>query len=73
MGWQITGSYAQPSAIGRVMEDGTSQISRYEYNARGRKTKEIDPLLRETVYVYGTNNVPDAEPDDRRRHSTCCR
>ena len=35
---------------------------RYEYNARGRKTKEIDPLLRETVYVYGNNNVPDANP-----------
>ena len=27
-----------------------------------RKTKEIDPLGRETVYVYGNNNVPDANP-----------
>ena len=48
--------------VGRVVEDGTSQIFRYEYNARGRKTKEIDPLLRETVYVYGDNNTPDANP-----------
>jgi RHS repeat-associated protein len=62
MGWQATGSYAQPSAVGRVVEDGSSQIYRYEYNARGRKTKEIDPLLRETVYVYGDNNTPDANP-----------
>ena len=27
-----------------------------------RRSKEIDPLGRETVYVYGTNNVPDANP-----------
>jgi YD repeat-containing protein len=26
------------------------------------KTKEVDPLGREVVYVYGTNNVPDANP-----------
>jgi RHS repeat-associated protein len=62
MAWQGTGSYAQPSAIGRVVEDGSSQIFRYQYNARGRKTKEIDPLLPETVYVYGNNNTPDANP-----------
>ena len=37
-------------------------LSGFEYNARGRKTKEIDPLLRETVYVYGNNNTPDANP-----------
>ena len=62
MTWMTRGSYAQPSGVGRVVEDGASQIYRYEYNARGRKTKEIDPLLRETVYVYGNNNVPDANP-----------
>ena len=59
---QKTGSYAQPSAVGRVVEDGSSQIYRFEYNARGRKTKEIDPLLREHVNVYGNNNTPDANP-----------
>jgi YD repeat-containing protein len=52
----------QPIAVGRVLDDGTSQVSRYEYNARGKKTKEIDPLGRETVYVYGNNNTPDANP-----------
>jgi RHS repeat-associated protein len=59
---QTVGSHVTPSGIGRQMADGTSQIWRYEYNARGHKTKEIDPLGRETVYVYGTNNVPDANP-----------
>ena len=60
MTWTTVGSYGQPSGVGRVVEDGSSQVTRYEYNARGRRTKEIDPLLRETVYVYGNNNVPDA-------------
>jgi RHS repeat-associated protein len=56
------GTHPSPSGIGRVVEDGSSQIWQYEYNARGHKTKAIDPLGRETVYVYGTNNVPDANP-----------
>jgi YD repeat-containing protein len=56
------GSHATPSGIGRVTEDGSSQIRQFEYNARGRKTKEIDPLGRETVYVYGNNNTPDPNP-----------
>jgi RHS repeat-associated protein len=59
---QSVGTHVTPSGVGRQMEDGTSQIWSYEYNARGRTTKAIDPLGRETVYVYGTNNVPDANP-----------
>jgi RHS repeat-associated protein len=58
----LEGSAATPSAIGRVLDDGSSQITRYEYNTRGMKTREIDPVGRETVYVYGTNNVPDPDP-----------
>ena len=57
-----TGSLARPSAVGRVAEDGSSQIDQYEYNAVGNKTREIDPLGRETVYVYGNNNVADSNP-----------
>ncbi|RPH39661.1 MAG: RHS repeat protein, partial [Planctomycetota bacterium] len=57
----VVGEGLQPSAIGRLLEDGTSQIRRFEYNVRGMKTREIDPLGRETVYVYGTGNVPDPD------------
>jgi YD repeat-containing protein len=59
---QFTGSYGQPTGVARVTENGNSEIYQYEYNARGRQTKVIDPLGRETVYVYGNNNVPDANP-----------
>ena len=56
------GTDITPSGIGRQLEDGTTQAWHYEYNARGRQTKSIDPLGREIVYVYGTNNVPDVTP-----------
>ena len=56
------GSSTRPTSAARVLDDGTTQKEQYEYNARGHKTKALDPLGRETVYVYGTNNVPDANP-----------
>ena len=33
--------------------------AREEYNSKGRVTKSIDPVGRETDYFYGTNNVID--------------
>ena len=52
----------QPSTIGRVLDDGTAQIHRYEYNAKGLTTKATDALGRETVYVYGSGSTPDPDP-----------
>jgi RHS repeat-associated protein len=58
----LEGSTASPTFVGRVLDDGTTQLRQYEYNTRGMRTREIDPVGRETVYVYGTNNVPDPDP-----------
>lgn len=58
----LEGSAASPTFVGRVLDDGTTQLRQYEYNALGEVTKSIDPVGRETVYVYGTNNVPDPDP-----------
>jgi len=52
---------AAPSTVARVLDDGSSQVYRYEYNSKGKKIKETDPLGRETVYVYGTGSTPDAD------------
>jgi RHS repeat-associated protein len=60
--FNLRGTSTLPIRTARVLDDGTTQLFQSEYNARGKKTKEIDPLGRETVYVYGTNNVPDADP-----------
>jgi RHS repeat-associated protein len=51
------GTVRKVKAQGRVLDDGTSQVSRFEYNNRGQKTKETDPLGRETVYVYDATGL----------------
>lgn len=47
----------QPSAVARVIDDGSTQVSRYEYNAANRVTKAIDPILRETQLTYDENLI----------------
>jgi RHS repeat-associated protein len=51
------GTIRKPVAIGRVLDDGSSQVTKYEYNSRGHVTKQIDPLGRETIYEYATNGL----------------
>jgi RHS repeat-associated protein len=43
--------------IGRVLDDGSSQIYRYEYNSRGNTSRYIDPVGRETLYEYAANGI----------------
>jgi RHS repeat-associated protein len=57
----FVGSMGSPEAVARVLDDGATQVYRYEYNSKGKKIKETDPLGRETVYVYGTGSTPDAD------------
>src|SRR5262245_15796806 len=52
----------EPTTVARILDDNTTQLYKYEYNLAGKVTKVIDPLDRETVFVYGTNNVPDSDP-----------
>jgi RHS repeat-associated protein len=47
----------KPSHVGRVLDDGTSQVTQYEYNAIGRTTRMIDPLGRETRMSYAANLI----------------
>lgn len=50
-------SVNEPIAVGRVLDDGSSQTSYYQYNALGRITHSADPIGRSFTYVYSTNNV----------------
>jgi RHS repeat-associated protein len=60
---QTSGSFVsgltvrKPSHIGRVLDDGSSQVTRYEYNAIGRTTRMTDPLGRETRMLYAANLI----------------
>lgn len=51
------GMSAKPSLVGRVLDDGTTQLSKFYYNALGKDTAVIDPLGRKFSYVYDTSNV----------------
>jgi RHS repeat-associated protein len=51
------GTVRKPVAIGRVLGDGASQVTRYEYNSRGHVMKQIDPLGRETLYEYDATGL----------------
>jgi RHS repeat-associated protein len=51
------GMIGKPSKVGRILDDGASQIFQYEYNALGKVTKKVDPLGRTTVYKYATNRI----------------
>ncbi len=56
------GTGSQVNAAARVLDDGSTQLTKFEYNTIGNVTKITDPLGRETDFVYGTNNVPDPNP-----------
>ena len=58
----VVGTLGKPSIIARVMDDGSTQLARYEYNAFGKITKMVTPgdaatPSRTTTYKYASNNI----------------
>jgi RHS repeat-associated protein len=51
------GSSAAPTAIGRALDNGTSQVSKATYNALSKPLTRTDPLGRVTRFTYASNNV----------------
>ena len=51
------GPLALPTRVGRVLDDGSSQVYAYEYNSLGGKIRETDPFGRTTIYTYAPNEV----------------
>ena len=58
---QTQGHFAGPTdwttATARVLDDGSTQITRAEYNTLGRRTKAVDAVGREEIYEYDVNNI----------------
>ncbi|BCM19203.1 tRNA nuclease WapA [Mesorhizobium sp. J8] len=48
------GTFSHPTAIGRVLDDGTTQLSKFSYDEGGffNLTQVIDPIGRTTSYAY---------------------
>jgi RHS repeat-associated protein len=58
LGWATySGSMEQPSRIGRVLDDGSTQLTRLTYNDTGHVTDMIDPVGRETQLTYAPNGI----------------
>jgi RHS repeat-associated protein len=51
------GMSSRPSQIGRVLDDGSTQLSQFFYNALGKDTASIDPIGRKFSYKYDANNI----------------
>ena len=47
----------QPALIGRVLDDGSSQVTQMTYNTKAMITSKIDPVGRQTNYTYATNGI----------------
>jgi RHS repeat-associated protein len=53
----VVGSSGKPIHVGRVLDDGSTQLYTYEYNGFGNVTKSIDPVGRTFSYIYADNGI----------------
>lgn len=53
----VPGVDDRPSKIGRVLDDGTTQLQQFERNSLGNVTRSIDPVGRTLSFIYATNDV----------------
>ncbi len=56
-GGAVSGTYDRPNAIGRVLDDGQTQLTQLAYNAAGNPTQLIDPVDRTTMLSYAANEI----------------
>jgi len=57
----VVGNNNLPTHVGRVLDNGTTQLSTYAYDGFGHVTNSIDPVGREMSYVYSTNGIDPLE------------
>jgi RHS repeat-associated protein len=55
--WYWSGSLIKPSAVGRVLDDGSTQVSTATYNSLGLPLMVTDPVGRVTKFTYASNNI----------------
>jgi RHS repeat-associated protein len=51
------GSSSKPLHIGRVLDDGSTQLQSFQYNAFGNVTQVTDPVGRTISYTYAANGI----------------
>ena len=53
----VAGTTSQPTHTGRVLDDGSTQLSYREYNDFGNVTTAVDPAGRTFTYTYAANGI----------------
>ena len=53
----FVGSTRLPRHVGRVLDDGTTQLYTYGYNGFGNLTNMVDPIGRTFSYIYASNGI----------------
>jgi RHS repeat-associated protein len=53
----LSGANSRPIRIGRVLDNGASQVTQLAYNGQGKVTSVTDPAGRTTTYAYATNGL----------------
>ena len=56
-GAAVTGTLDKPIRIGRVLDDGSTEVTQFDYNGSGNLTKRVDPSGRETRVDYYSNQI----------------
>jgi RHS repeat-associated protein len=51
------GTSSRPTKVGRVLDDGTTQLYTYAYDGFGHMTNSIDPVGRTFSYFYASNGI----------------
>jgi len=54
---QLSGAVNLPWLIGRVLDDGSTQLYEFDRNSLGKITNAIDPLGRKFTFDYATNQI----------------
>ncbi len=57
LGTAVTGTLDSPSIIGRVLDDGSTQLTQIQYNSMGNLTSRTDPVGRQTMLTYAANGI----------------
>jgi RHS repeat-associated protein len=57
LGAALAGTYDAPTRMGRVLDNGTTQLTQRAYNGLGNLTQTIDPVGRETDFAYALNQI----------------
>ncbi len=54
---RVTGTNSLPSVIARALDDGSTQVQRFQYNSKGKPTLTVDPLNRTNQFTYAANGI----------------